>query len=194
MNSLIANLFLVPMGMGSSILLGLLHTNSNNTSLFGDKSYQKPISVLLFCSFIYFVADFIFMMIKYEPRKKIFFLHHAFGIITIPFIYFNHYHLVKYLLAYLTFELTTPLLNLAINNRQKNIISLYSKTNDILFISLYTLVRVLFGSYLMFKAVPDAYKLTYPSNLIAVVPIVIQGMNYWWYYKIVSTLFKKNKY
>ena len=194
MNSLLSNIFLLPMGIGSSILLGLSAYKDNNFSLLTDnKSYNKPISALLLLSFTYFVTDFLFMIIKYKPRHKIFFIHHALGILTIPMIYFNNYHLVKYVLAYLTFELTTPLLNISIANRQNNIIGHYRKITDSIFLITYTLVRIIFGSYLMYKTVPITYEMKYPYKCLMFSPIAIQALNYWWYYKILSVVFKRKQ-
>jgi hypothetical protein len=184
MNSVIANIFLIPMGLGSSMILAM-------TSSSDIKNYHKQTTALLFIGFTYFVVDFILMATKYKSKSKIFFLHHVLGIISIPVVYFGNYHLIKYLLSYMTFELTTPLLNMAISNRQRNVVGFRKNMTDTLFIMSYTLIRIIFGSYLMYKSVPEVYKMNFPLNLLALMPVTIQSMNYWWYYKIFSMILKK---
>ena len=189
MNAFKANIFLVPMGIGSAVVL-YLSTKSND--LFADNSTcYLPILFLLLLSFVYFTADFISMIVRYKPENKIYFLHHLVGIVSIPLVYFKHYYLVKYALAYLTYELSTPFLNISLANRKAGIHGVYAQFIEILFFITFTLVRIIFGTYLLYITVPIIYSIDYPEKYLLVLPIGIHALNLWWYNKILKMMHRK---
>lgn len=182
-----ANYFLFPMGIGSMILLYL----SSTPQMWEDNgTYYFPTFVLLLISFVYFLADFVLMIYRFKEQYLIYFAHHMLGIICIPLVYFKYYHLIKYLLAYLTYELSTPLLNICIDNHKNKINNWYSKMMVWLFFMIYTMVRIIFGTYLLFIVLPNLYQLSYPYCYLMFFPLTLQTMVYWWYYRILSLLRK----
>jgi hypothetical protein len=194
MNSFESSLFLVPIGFGSSVILYLSAHTDNNFSLFTDNNtYNYQIAELLLISFFYFVIDFFLMIKRYRPQNRIYFVHHILGTISILVVYFQHYHLVKYLLAYLTFELSTPFLNIAIVNDRSHISNYFTMTIDVIFFLLFTTVRILFGTYLLYAVVPLMYSLEYPIYYLTLIPIILQNMNYWWYRKLIKKFVHKLK-
>ena len=192
MNSFVANLFLFPIGLGSSTLLFLSMFNGETISIFTDNgTYGIPIALLLFISFFYFMLDFVFMIIRYNPKNNIYFFHHALGLLIIPVVYFKQYHIVKYLMSYLMYELSTPFLNMSLQYQRLGICNIYSISANIVFIVSYTLIRILFGTYLLFTVVPIMYELNYPYCNLVVFPFLLQVLNYWWYYKIIRLCHRK---
>lgn len=191
MNSFYANSLLIPIGLGSSLLLYL---SSDGKSIFSENgTYHSQISFMLLLSFIYFFLDFILMVKKYEPKNKMFLIHHLCGILSIIMIQFKYYYCVKYMLSFLTYELSTPLLNISLSKRNKKISNLFTKIIDILFLITYTMVRIIFGSVMMWNIVPDILRLKYPINLTIVFPLTVQMLNYWWFIKIIKMLIKTKK-
>jgi len=190
MNGRLANLFVTPMGIGSGILLYLSAYSDDSTfSLFTDnETYYKEIALLLLFSFAYFIIDLICMIIYYNPKDKVYFLHHGIGIVAIPIIYFEYYYLVKFLLSYLTYELSTPFLNEAKINHHKGIDNLYSKTITYLFVITYTIIRICFGTFLLFKTIHLMIPVEYPTKCLIILPILLQLLNYKWFTKIISML------
>ncbi|AUL79483.3 putative TLC domain-containing protein [Tupanvirus soda lake] len=194
MNTIVANMFLLPMGLGSGALLYLSSYDGETLSPFTDnKTYEMEISVLLLISFLYFAIDFWHMCKKYKPENKIYFVHHMLGIISIPVVYFGYYNMVKYLLSYLTYELSTPFLSISSYFHHNKIINRFTKIVDIMFFIMFTIVRIVFGSFLLFQTAPIVYSLEAPTKYLAVFPFILQSMNYWWYIRIISMLSKKLK-
>ena len=194
MNYIQSSFFLVPIGIGSTVLLYLSSNNGDKYSLFTDNgTYDEHIKFLLLLSFVYFFIDFCLMIVRYKPEYKIYFVHHMLGIISIPLIYFRCYEIIKYLLAYLTFELSTPLFNIASYCHKKKIVNIYAKLVNLLFFSIFTIIRVIFGFYLTYKTVPLFYNMDYPLKFLMFFPIALQIMNYNWYRKLVMILIKKKK-
>lgn len=193
MNIFFANLFLVPIGFGSPILLFLsAHNDDKNIfSPFTDNNtFNTEISMLLLISFIYFSSDIILMINKYNSGNNIYFVHHSIGIISIMLVYFNNYHLIKYLLAYLSYELSTPFLNMAVWCRRNNFINKYTFVIDIVFFVMFTVVRIIFGSYLLYQTVQYLCSIE-GLKYISLFPILLQSLNYFWYSKISLILYRK---
>lgn len=191
MNSQCANFLLVPVGLGSS---AILYLSSDEKSLFIENgTYYPQISCMLLLSFIYFLIDFLLMLKKYESKNRMFLIHHLCGICSILLIYSKYYSYVKYMLSFLTYELSTPLLNLSLKYRNQKISNWFTKTINMLFIITYTLVRIIFGSVMIWNIIPEILKLNYPVNLTLVLPLTVQILNYWWFMKIIKMLFKSKK-
>lgn len=192
MNSFLSNCFLLPMGLGSTAYMYLSAYNGTIFAPFTDnKTYDEEITVLLLISFFYFVIDFILMIYRYIPKYKVYFVHHMIGLFSIPIVYFCHYDMIKYLLSYLMFELSTPFLNISMANHRKGIFDNYTKAIDILFFVTYTFVRIIYGSFLMCKTTPIIYSMEFPFKYLAILPVLLQILMYYWYNKIVSMLFQK---
>lgn len=187
MDTTLANCFLFPISFGSIILFNL----SSYPNIWEDNfTYYIPIFFLLLTSFIYFVLDFILMIWYFKQQYLIYFIHHLLAIICIPVVWFKYYYLIKYLLAYLFYELSTPFLNISINNRNNGINNFFSKTINIIFFFTYTIVRIIFGTFLLFITIPKIYQLEYPYNYFIFFPIILQLMVYLWYYKIIMMMRK----
>lgn len=193
MNSSVANLFLVPIGIGSAILFGLSSYAQDGSFLpFSNNiSYDLYIRYFLMFSLFYFVADFILMVVRYRPKNNIYFVHHSVCILSIIMSVFYFKSFIKYVLAFLTYELSTPLLHLSIQNRKKNLYNSYSRLVDVLFVVTYTIFRIGLGTVLSVKIIPLILRLDFPFNLLVVLPFVLQLMIYYWYYRILDVLFKK---
>ena len=190
MNSFEASLFIIPIGVGSSILFYLLAFNEGvDLLLLESGAYDVEIAILLLIGFSYFICDFILMLVRYNPRNNIYFIHHAVGILSIPIVYFKCYFFVKYLLGYLSYELSTPFLNISLFYYRANITNIVSKTTDMLFIITFIFVRILFGTYLSVKLILALYELEYQYFIL--LPVIIQCLNYYWLSKIISMFRKK---
>ena len=186
MDRSVTNRFIIPIGFGSSLLLLLsAYDVDNNFSPMTDNgTYYVPICILCFLTLIYFVIDFILMIFYYKPQYKIYFFHHLIGIISICIVFYRHYYSVKYLLSYLTYEISTIFLNISALYRRNGIINIYSRLSDFLFIFTYTLIRILFGTYLLFNLSTFIISMGIYIGWI-VMPVGLQLLNYWWYYKII---------
>ena len=192
MNRLEASIFLIPIALGSTSLLYLSMYNENFFSPFTDNgTYETPIAIVLLISFLYFMIDFVLMIVRYNPKDNIYFLHHTVGLLSILFVYFKYYHIIKYLLSFLMYELSTPFLYISLECHRKGITNIFSKIINIIFFISYTLVRILFGTYLLFHLVPVIYALDSPFQYLMLLPIILQLLNYWWYYKII--LYQRKK-
>mgnify|MGYP000933054916 CR=1 FL=1 len=128
---------------------------------------------------VYFIKDLYYMIKKY-PNDLIYFPHHIIGLTTcLISFYFTQYNML--VISYLTYEITTPVLNLAKYYYQDRY---YQKNKYILsmllFVTLFFLVRILFGTYLTVMSL-----LLVPAYLSAF-PVVLQGINYYWLYKIIN--------
>jgi len=191
-----ANYFLFPMGWGSVFLLCLSSSKNGTYSLFTDNAtYEWPIAGLLLISFIYFLTDFLMMIIRNKPRK-IYMIHHLVGMFSIIITYVHYYVLIKYLLAYLMYELSTPLMNICLDNRRalSPVRSAYATIIEFSFFIIYSLVRIIFGTYLTLYVVPIVYNLdNCMAKFIVIFPIILQILNYWWYIKLIRMLRKKFK-
>jgi hypothetical protein len=194
MDTFTANCFLLPMGLGSCALIYLSSDDNNVFSPFTDnKSYHREIFVLLLISYFYFLIDSALMIVNYKPSYKIYFVHHLLGLVTIPIVYFGCYDMIKFLISYLTYELSTPFLNISLQYRRQNIINKYTNTIDLLFIITYTIVRIIFGSFLTYKTIPLVYSMDYPIKFLIICPIILQIMIFYWYKKIIKILLIKFK-
>lgn len=191
MDSTFANFFIIPIGFGSAILFAISSYNSNGQfSPFTDNIiYNNPITYFLVFCLIYFVVDFQLMISRYRPKYNIYFFHHFICIVSILIVQLLHFDFVKYVLAYLTYEISTPFLNFAIRNRKLGIFNFFSKLNNYLFFLTYTIFRVCFGTILMIKIIPLIYALNFPIKCLVIFPIALQSIIYWWYYRIIRILF-----
>src|SRR5205823_1622556 len=131
--------------------------------------------------------------IYYKPNYKIYFVHHTIGLMSIPIAYFFCFNMIKYLLSYLMFELSTPFLNICLTNHRNKIVNRYTKIMDMLFFISYTIVRVIFGSYLLYKTTPLLYSMNPPYNYLIILPVTLQILIFYWYRILVLMLLKKIK-
>jgi hypothetical protein len=193
MNTDKPNYSLFIIGIGSAILFHLSAYNGVNYSPFTENnSYHLSIKSLLLFSFGYFVIDFLLMLFNYKPQYKIYIFHHMIGIGSIIVGYFRCYHLIKYLIAYLTYELSTPFLHMAINNKKKGISNGHTKFIELCFFVSYTLVRIIFGTYLTYDLIlvllreDDLF-----LNFFIIPPIMLQVLIFYWYYRIIIIIYNK---
>ena len=196
MDGLTANLFIIPIGVGATtVICWSSYDLEGKFSLFTDNgTYGKEIALLLLLSLIYFVTDLYLMIKYYKPEEKIYFIHHFIGLMSVLMVYFGYYFLVKYLLGYLMYELSTPFLNISLMYRKKGIENQIKRYFDLIFFAVYTAIRILFGTYLLISILPIL--LAGGGSIMkymSILPVVLQAMNYWWYYKIVKFMLKKKK-
>ena len=193
MDRSVTNRFIIPIGLGSSVALILSAFDGDNFSLLKDNNtYHWLIAIICLISCMYFTIDFILMIILYKPSYNVYFIHHLIGIIGIYLVYMDYYYLVKYLLAYLTYEVSTIFLNISAVYRRSNTINYFSRTSDLLFLITYTIIRILFGTYLLFDILILFSSFGTPTAYIVIIPLALQILNYWWYYKIICMIQKNN--
>ena len=190
MDTFLSNCFLLPMGLGSAILMYVSAYDNGVFSPFTDnKNYHKEISSLLLISFLYFVVDFALMISNYKSKHKIYFVHHIIGLVSVPVVYFFCFGMIKFLLSYLMYELSTPFLNISITNYKNKITNCYTKFINLLFFLTYTIIRIIFGSYLLCETTSILYLMAPPYKYLIILPIVLQILIYYWYAKIISMVF-----
>lgn len=183
-----SNMFLFPIGLGSTYIFykkicGTICSIDNDLEV---NSYLTHGILLL--TLVYFLSDFYLMIVKYNPKHNVYFVHHFIGIVAIYFSYMKYYYLTKYLFAYLTFELSTPFLNIAIKYRNQGVYNKCSIFSELTFFILFTIIRIIFGTYLWFVTSNTLSSIEYPYNYLIVLPTVLQLLNYWWYYRILKIL------
>ncbi|AGC01914.1 hypothetical protein H012_gp548 [Acanthamoeba polyphaga moumouvirus] len=185
-----SNAFIVPIGLGSSYAI-------YNSYVGFELTIYSSISIfVVLLSLIYFLVDFILMIIYYDPKNKVYFVHHLIGLLSIYFVIFQYNFMIEYLLSYLMFELSTPFLNstkyyykFKNDSTYFNVMYIFSL---ILFIFIFFVVRILFGTYLLFKALPIIYNFYGWYKYAIILPATLQSLNYFWFYKIINML-RKNK-
>jgi hypothetical protein len=193
MNRLQASLFVTPIGISSCTLFLLSAWRGEALLPFTDNSTYGPfIGFLLLTSFIYFLTDFIMMIRDHKPSYNIYYIHHMLGIISIPSAYFYHYYMIKYILAYLMFELSTPYLNIAIYFHKNKLQGWLVVLNDIIFVTTYTCIRIIFGTYLTYSIVTLMASFRYPLYFAIILPLTLQTMNYYWYIRIIGFMTGNN--
>ncbi|AGF85376.1 membrane protein [Moumouvirus goulette] len=183
-----SNAFIVPIGIGSSYAI-------YNSYLDIELTIFSPIAILIvLLSLIYFLVDFILMIIYYDPKNKIYFVHHLIGLLSIYFVIFQYNFMIEYLMSYLMFELSTPFLNSSKYYHKLKNDSIYFNVMYIfsllLFILTFFVVRIVFGTYLLLKVVPIIYNFNERYKYIIILPITLQYLNYFWFYKIIKMIFK----
>lgn len=207
-----SSLFIIPISFGS-ILLSYIATN--------EDIMLYPISIfsLLVLSFSYFTIDFVLMCMFYKPKNNIYFFHHILGIISIPIIYLFIYQIVGYLISYLTFEISTPFLYLSKfyykkisistpesdpelisqsqsqsqsqPHSQSHLTQIYSILSFIAFVTSFVLVRILYGSYLLYILYPVITSMDFPYYNVILLPLCLQILNYCWFYGLIKMILKK---
>lgn len=186
MDSGIATFFITTIGLGSSLLLALSSKSPDGTiDVFAENgTYQMEILVVNMLALTYFVVDFLMMILYYKPSYRVYFIHHLIGISSVALVYNGYYELVKYLLAYLTYELSTIFLNISKSYYRIGCKSaIYHAATIGLKISFFV-VRILFGSWLTIRFVYQMSEAPYPEWLVMVFPVSLQLMNYWWFISV----------
>lgn len=187
MDRSVTNRFIIPIGLGSSILMlmSVYDADGNFSPLTDNGTYYLPITMVCLLSLVYFVTDFVMMIVFYKPGYNVYFMHHLIGIMGVSIVYTNHYYLIKYLLSYLTYEVSTIFLNISAIYRRNKIINFFSKMSDFLFVMSYTIIRILFGTYLLSDLCSFIILFGRPTAYIVIIPIALQMLNYYWFYKII---------
>ncbi|ANB50565.1 putative TLC domain-containing protein [Powai lake megavirus] len=186
MDTKYSNLLLVPIGLGSVYIIS--NTNPNYVI---DNTTILPFSVSILAIF-YFVIDFYLMIKNYDPRNKVYFMHHLIGIFSIICVYFKYNNLSTYLFSYLTFELSTPFLNSTkyfYKRRSYYLFNLAYIISVVMFFIIFTIVRIIFGTYLLYQTIPVIYNLSGHQKILVLLPSILQLLNYIWYYKIIKMLY-----
>ena len=160
-------------------LLELKNITNSDPQLISD-------GIFLF-SLIYFIID-LYLMIKYHsPKYNIYFFHHGIGIISLLVAYGMDWDQSKYVMHYLTFELSTPCYNLLYALQKRG----YTSEDKIfyliqwIFVFTFTIVRVIFGTYTTFHLVQDIFANDMISNYYVILPISLQILMYYWFRSII---------
>lgn len=190
MNSLTATLYHIPMAFGSllSTLYDFNYYNNNS----GIISQSNLIIITLIISLIYFVIDLVLMIKHYSPRNNIYVVHHLIGIISILISWFLLWNYARYVMYYTTFELSTLFYNLTLELHLRG----YDTSNPIMFISqwsfiaIFTLVRIIFGTYITCSFIYEVIYDTNVSNYYIILPVGLQCLMYYWFASIIKKINK----
>lgn len=190
-----ANCFVMPMGfIASYLFFKSMYDQNGEISMFTDNgTFLQEISWLLILSMVYFVIDFILMIIRFNPKNNIYFLHHALSIMAIYLVSTNYYYLVKYLLGYLMYELSTPFLNARKHFKRRNITNTFTKIIDVFFLTFFFAIRIIFGTILSYRLIPFLYAMGQPHSYLIALPICLQILNYYWLCQIIAMYLEKKK-
>lgn len=187
MDTKYSNILLVPIGLGSAYIV----SNTGPNYLINNATVL-PFSIAIL-TMLYFLVDFYLMVKNYDSRNKVYFIHHLVGIFSIICVYLKYTNMSAYLFAYLTFELSTPFLNSTkyfYKRRSSYLFNLAYIISVIMFFIIFTIVRIIFGTYLLCQIIPVIYNLHGYHKILMILPGVLQLLNYIWYYKIIKMLCK----
>lgn len=193
MNSKTANKFLFPIALGSTYLYNSTFINSSVQTDYATEYINNClITAVVGLTLIYFCLDFILMILRYKPAFKPYFFHHLIGISSTLIGYYYYNHMIRYLFAYLMYEWSTIFLNISMENHKNKIQNYKTVLIELLFLALYTGIRIIFGTVLSIELCTS---LLSSSNLftkmVVVMPILLQVLNYYWYYRIWLMFYRK---
>lgn len=190
MNSLQSTFFHVPMAFLSLLLtiddMGIYSLNSSwNKSL-------MTISVL-FISMVYFILDIQLMYKYYKSKYDIYFFHHLIAIVSIPLSYMKMWNYTRYVIYYLTFELSTLFYNLSYELLELGYDSnhILSRISQGFFVSIFIIIRILFGTYITTKLIIEIIKDNTLSNYYCILPLSLQILMYYWLYYMIRKIYSR---
>lgn len=109
-------------------------------------------------------------------------LHHLVGFISILIAMFGPPKYVEFVIKFLIYEISTPLLNLSLYYKNKGVKALWTNLG---FLITYTLARIIYGTYLTCEV------LSYLNgSYLSLLPLSLQLVIYWWYYKILRITYR----
>jgi hypothetical protein len=189
MNTIAATLFHVPMAT-ISLLLTLNDLNLYKITNVTSISPSVLMTAIFFIAFIYFIVDTYFMYKNYIPRHNIYFFHHGIALISLPISYFLKWNYARYVMYYMTFELSTPIYNFTYELHKRGYTADYwiFWFNQWLFAIIFTLIRVIFGTYTSFILIKEIIQDQSVSNYYIVFPLSLQSLMYYWFYSIANKL------
>jgi hypothetical protein len=197
MDTITSSVFVIPIGLGAMYIL------------IDESTNPIYVHLLMGWTLMYFLIDFCLLLKKkFTPvpagltvkeleairrnEHPSFFIHHAIGITSILLYYYFNGLFQKYLLGYLTYELSTPFLNLSMYYNKHQINNLISKMVQIIFVLLYTIIRICYGTYMLIGMFNDVYVFSFSKAFVLMMlPILLQILNYIWYVKIVRHALKQ---
>ena len=199
MNRFQSLFFTIPMGIGSSVIFYLSSWNGSGVSYFTDnQTYQMEIFWLWVVSAFYFFFDFVALIYRCysepgyvnTPNAPLYFIHHTVGLVSAYLVFWDMKHLIKFYLAYMTYELSTPFLNVIEDAYKNKIDSWFVSFSQVMFSVLFTLVRVIFGSWITYELIKVFCIAGGFSYFTLILPLSLQLLNYWWYYRIIRLWLK----
>lgn len=191
MDHVTANFFTIPIGIGSCLLFIASRFDKEEISFLTDNgTHYNEISLLLLFSFLYFAIDLVLMIKYYKPKYLIYFVHHLVAMRSIIIVYFQNYILIKFLLGYLTFELTSPILRICVSYQRRGINNYISKILNVCALFLFIIIRIIFGTYLFIVFAQFIYPMSEIYWYI-ILPFILQSMNFYWLYRIIYFFFGK---
>jgi hypothetical protein len=188
MNNYAANLFLIPMGFGSAWYLRQTYDPSDPFGMSNATEILPSIRLFLKFCLSYFIIDTVFLIKKNLPHERVYFVHHAIGAISIIYVTWFNTNAIKFVLGYLTYELSTIFWRLTqetLRNRDK---SVYAICIQSVFFLSYTITRIIFGTYLTIYAIPFALTFDGYTKILVLLPITLQSLIYYWYYRIIRKI------
>jgi TLC domain len=201
MNSKVSLYFTIPMGFGSTYLFfASRYTSSGLLSYFTNNgTYNSEFNLLLYWSVIYFCLDFSWILYKiftdkqyrFDVNTPLYCLHHVIGLAAAYYVNYYAYFSIKYYLAYMSYELSTPFLNIVNTAHKYNRQSVGIFLCQIIFTLLFTVVRVMFGTLVTFNLIYEILHNDILLKGLIMLPIGLQTLNYWWYYRILRIWYKQ---
>jgi len=190
MNALEATIFHIPMGFISLFL------TFNSLNLYNIENVIQRVSTesltlsVFYIGSIYFIVDTYLMLKNYVPRHNIYFFHHFLGLISLIITYFYKWNYARYVVYYMTFELSTPIYNLTyvLHKRGYTAKNWFYWLNQWVFATLFTIIRVLFGTYITISLLLEILYDNTITNYYMVFPIALQSLMYYWFYCITNKL------
>ena len=133
--------------------------------------YNISISIL----FMYLFFDTLMMIYSKKPFDA-FIAHHIIGMLSV--IISSQYNVSHYFSKYINFEISTIFLNYYLIKKDS--------ISKFLFFSSFTLIRIIYGTSLMF----DILRF---NQLLSIIVIPFHAINYYWYYRIINKILQRSK-
>lgn len=134
---------------------------------------------------LYFFFGILELFINKHKKDKLgYVIHHGIGLLSIIIAVNHSATAITYVLRYLTYEVSTPFLNLSIYCKEKGIKNKWSLTINLLFLITYTVSRIMYGSYLTYETTTYVLSLSGWWKLLIILPVAFQSVIYFWYFKI----------
>lgn len=182
-------MFMIYISLEIIRLVYLIYNSQDYLFFYYDHYYE--INFFFITMLVYFVYDlcelFIINRDKYTNKDRFnYLIHHSVSIISILFCLFGNPYYSEFVLKYFTYEISTPFLNESQYYRKLKIRNKYTLTMNCMFFITYTLIRILYGSYLTYETV--LYILTLHSSLsyLIILPLALQFMIFNWYVRILK--------
>lgn len=189
MHVIFATIFHIIMAYGGLYALYVTQPSYMYTFFTYNGSNANIVYGLMAVTFAYFAIDLIWMLKKYQNTQFVYLIHHIIGLASTIIVYYYHMRFVRYYLAFLLYEISTPFLNLSYYYHKNKITNIKSILSEILFAITFVIVRVIGGTYLTYNLCVDMI-IHRVNTLLYLAPIALQLLMYYWFNGIIN-MFKK---